>query len=60
MTETQENFPDPYMPTIFPYTGVKSPNTVVDMTYLEKNNIDKAIFQKLRKKYVYETDMCKI
>ena len=30
------------------------------MTYLEKNNIDEAIRQKLSKKDVYETDMHKI
>ena len=30
------------------------------MTYIENNNIDKAIYQKLRKKDVYETDMHKI
>ena len=27
------------------------------MTYLKKNNIDKDIHQKLRKKDLYETDM---
>ena len=30
------------------------------MTYIEKNNIDEAIFQKLRKKDVYKSDMHKI
>ena len=30
-----------------------------EITYLEKNNIDKAIRQKLRKKDVYKTDMHK-
>ena len=30
------------------------------MTYLEKNNIDEAIREKLRKKDVYELDMHKI
>ena len=30
------------------------------MNYLEKKNTDEAICQKLRKKYVYETDIHKI
>ena len=30
------------------------------MTYLEKNNIDEAIRQKLRKNYIYKSDMHKI
>ena len=45
------------MPTIIPDTGTKRPKTDGKMTYLKKNNIDKDIHQKLRKKDVYETDM---
>ena len=45
------------MPTIIPDTGTKRPKMDRTMTYLKKNNIDKDIHQKLRKKDVYETDM---
>ena len=47
------------MPTITDL-GIKRPKTDGEMTYLEKNNIDEAIRQKLRKKDVYESDMNKI
>ena len=57
MTKTLETFPDPQIPTIATYTGAECPNTDTYMTYLKKKNIDQAIRQKLRKKYVYDTDM---
>ena len=59
MTETASNFPDPEMPIITDLV-TKRPKTDGEMTYLEKNNIDEAIRQKLRKKDVYESDMHKI
>ena len=40
--------------------GTKRPKTDEAMTYLEKNNIDEAIRQKLRNKDVYESDTHKI
>ena len=57
MTQTPETFPYPEIPKIVPGTGIECLNTYTDITYLENNNIDKAICQKLRKKDVYETDM---
>ena len=60
MTETLANFPNPDMPTIIPDTCVKRPKTDADMTYLNNNNIDEAICQKISKKDLYETDMHKI
>ena len=57
ITNTLETFPDPDMPTIVPDMGVECLNNDVEITYLENKNIDEAIHQKLRKKYVYETDM---
>ena len=48
------------MPTIIPDTSAKRPKMHRKITYLEKNNIYKAIRKKLRKKDVYETDMHKI
>ena len=48
MTETTANFPDPDMPTITEL-GTERPKTDGEMTYLDKNNIDEAIRQKLRK-----------
>ena len=59
MTETAANFTDPEMPTITDL-GIERPKTDGEMTYLEKNNIDEAIRQKLRKKDVYKSDMHKI
>ena len=59
MTETAANFPDPEMPTITDL-GIERPKTDGEMTYLNKNNIDEAIRQKLRKKDVYKSDMHKI
>ena len=60
MTETPATVPDPDMPTIIPDMGTDRTNTYGEITYLEKKNTDEAIRQKLRKKYVYETDMNKI
>ena len=57
MIETPDIFPEPDMPKIILDTGVEHPKTALDMTYLKQKDIDKAIRQKLRKKYVYETDM---
>ena len=48
------------MQTIIHDTGVEHPKTEVDITYLEKKNIDEDIHQKLRKKDVYKTEMHKI
>ena len=59
MTETAANFPDPDMPTITKL-GTERPKIDGEMTYLEKKNIDEAIFQHLRKRDVYESDMQKI
>ena len=59
MNETAANFSDPEMPTITDL-GIERPKIDGDMNYLEKKNIDKAIFQNLRKKDVYESDMHKI
>ena len=59
MNETAANFPDPEMPTITEL-GTERHKTDGEMTYLDKNNIDEAIRQKLRKKDVYESDMQKM
>ena len=59
MTEISANFTNPEMHTITDL-GIKRPKTDGEMTYVEKNNINEAICQKLRKKYVYESDMHKI
>ena len=48
------------MPKTIPGTGVERPKTDGEINYLEKKNIGEAICQKLRKKYVYETNMHKI
>ena len=50
-TETAANFPNPEMPTITDL-GTERPKTDGEMTYLEKKNIDEAIWQNLRKKDV--------
>ena len=55
MTKTQDTLPELDMPTIIPDMGFKRPKMGVEMTYLEKNIIDKAIHKKLRNKDVYET-----
>ena len=60
MNKTLVTFPDPDMPTIIPATVVKRPNTGAQTTYSKKDNIDKYIRQKLRKKGAYKTDMHKI
>ena len=57
MTKTPETFSNPEIPTITPDTGTDRPKTYRKITYLEKNNIDEVICQKLSKKDVYETDM---
>ena len=59
MTETAAKLPDPEMPTIADL-GIESPKIDGEMTYLEKNNIDRAIRQTLRNKDVYKSDMHKI
>ena len=59
MTETAAKLPDPEMPTITEL-GTERPKIDGEMTYIEKNNINEAIRQKLRKKDVYESDMHKI
>ena len=59
ITEILANFPDPEMPTITDL-GIERPKTDGEMTYLEKNIIDEAILQRLRKKDVYESEMHKI
>ena len=56
MTETPATFHNPEMPTI-PYSVTKRPKTDVDMTDLNKNDIDEAIHQKLRNKDVWKSDM---
>ena len=58
-TETAATLPNPEMPTITDL-GIKSPKKYGKINYLEKNNIDEAIRQKLRKKDVYQSDMHKI
>ena len=60
MTKTPETFPDPEMKSIVPDTGIEHPKTDAEMTYLKNKNIDKAIRHKMKKKYVYKTDMHKI
>ena len=59
MNDTPENWPYPYIPTITPDTGIGCPKNDAEMTYLKNKNIREAIHQKLRKKYVYETNMNK-
>ena len=48
ITKTPATLSYPYMPTIIPDIGTECPNTDVEITYLEKNNIDEDIHQKLR------------
>ena len=60
MTETPATIFNPYMPTIIPDAGVNHHKTNMEMTYLEKNTIYKAVYQKLRNKDVYKIDMHKI
>ena len=55
--ETPDTFPEPDIPKIIPDTGVDHPKTDAEITYLKKKNIDEAIYQKLRKKDMYETVM---
>ena len=51
ITETVATFTDLEMPTITDLC-IKCPKTDGEMTYLEKNNINEAIRQNLRKKDV--------
>ena len=51
MTETAATFPKPEMPTITDF-DTERPKTDGEMTYPQKENIDEAIRQKLRKKDV--------
>ena len=48
------------MPTTIPDMVVDRPKKDSEMTYLKKKNIDKAVRQKLGKKYVCEINMQKI
>ena len=57
MNETSDTFPDLYMPTIIPGTGIECPKTYMEMTYLEKNIVDEAVRQKMSKKDVNKTEM---
>ena len=59
MSETTSTFPDTEMSTIT-NLGTERLKKDGEMTYLEKNNTDEAIRQKLRKKYVYKSDIHKI
>ena len=54
MTETESTFPDPYILTITDL-GIERPKKDGEMTYLEKNNIDEVIRQKMMNKDVYES-----
>ena len=60
MTKKTATFFNPDMKTITPDTVFKCTKTDAEVTYLENKNIGEAIRHKLRKKYVYKTDMHKI
>ena len=60
MTKTPATFPNSEIPEIIYETGTKCPKTEAEITYLNNNNIDEAIFQKLKKKAMYETEIHKI
>ena len=60
MNEIPPTFPDTAMPTIIPGMDIERPNTDVEMTYLENNNNNKAIRQKLTNNNVYEANIHKI
>ena len=60
MTEIPATLSDPYMPTIIPDMGTDGPKMDREKKYLEKNNFDETIHQKLRKEDVYENYMHKI
>ena len=53
MTETVATFHDPDMLTITDL-GTDRPKTEWEMTYFEKNKINEAICEKLRKEDVYK------
>ena len=57
MTATPETFPNSDMPTITTDMGAEHTNMDREITYLNKNNIDKDIRQKLRNKDVYKSNM---
>ena len=59
MTENAATLPNPDMTTITDL-GTERLKTDAETTYLEKNNIDGAIWKNLRKKDVYKSDMHKI
>ena len=60
MTKTSKIFPDLEMPTIVTDTGAERTKTDAEITHLENKNIDEAVRQQLRKKYIYETDIHRI
>ena len=45
MNKTPETFLNPDMPTIMTNTGAERPKTEIEMTYLEKKNINEAIYK---------------
>ena len=58
-TDTPATLPDPDMPTAMIDTGYEHPKTDIETNYLKKKNIDEAIHQKMRKKYIYMKPRCK-
>ena len=54
MTETASTFPDPYILTITDL-GIELQKKDGEMTFLEKNNINEAIRQKMMNKDFYES-----
>ena len=60
MTNASATLPNPDMPTIIPDMGAEHPKRDVEIAHLKKNNIYKAIHQKLRNRDVYETGTHKI
>ena len=60
MNNTMAALPNPEIQTIIPEMGADRPKKGIEMTYLKKNTIDKAIHQKIRMKGVYRTDLHKI
>ena len=55
MNKTPDTFPNPDILTIIPDSGIERHKKDTYMNYLEKKNIDKSMWQKLRKKYVYKS-----
>ena len=60
MTDKTTKPPNPYMSTIIPFTGAGRTKKDREITYPEKKNIDRAIYQKLMNKDGYETYMQKV